>query len=261
MLRILILTVALIAGGAAAWLAVSMRPQTTTVMQPAPPPPMQEVLVATTDVGVGQTLTKENMRWQSWPEGMVNPTYVTRSSQPDALDNLTGTALRTRIASGEPVLKEKLVQGNSGFLSAMLPRGKRAVAIAISAESTAGGFILPNDRVDVIHTIDQQGESEQVTRTILRNVLVLAIDQSVDEPAKNDKNDKSKPKAAAIGKTATLELNSDQAEVIAGAEAKGRLSLVLRSNADNDEIPSVGSQPNRAIRIIRAGQAEILKVQ
>jgi pilus assembly protein CpaB len=262
MFRIVILVVALMAGGTAAWLALAMRPASvvSTVVHPAPQIPTQDVLVASTDLGLGQTLTKDSMRWQSWPESMLNAAYITRSARADALDNLAGSVLRSRVASGEPILKEKLVPLNSGFLSAMLPHGKRAVAIRISAENTAGGFILPNDRVDVIHTVDQQseGHNEQVSRTILTNVPVLAIDQSIDEGSKDDK---AKTKAAAIGKTATVELDPGQAEVVAAAEAKGRLSLALRSAADNDEVPTVSRQPNLAVRFIRAGRAETVKVQ
>src|SRR5439155_26852405 len=156
MLRIVILVVALMAGGTAAWLALAMRPASvvSTVVQPASQIPTQDVLVASTDLGLGQTLTKDSMRWQSWPESMLNAAYITRSARADALDNLAGSVLRSRVTSGEPILKEKLVPLNSGFLSAMLPHGKRAVAIRISAENTAGGFILPNDRVDIIHTVD-----------------------------------------------------------------------------------------------------------
>lgn len=184
----------------------------------------------------------------------------TSRDPPGPMPSTTWRGLSCAAACGEPILKEKLVPLNSGFLSAMLPHGKRAVAIRISAENTAGGFILPNDRVDVIHTVDQQseGHNEQVSRTILTNVPVLAIDQSIDEGSKDDK---AKTKAAAIGKTATVELDPGQAEVVAAAEAKGRLSLALRSAADNDEVPTVSRQPNLAVRFIRAGRAETVKVQ
>jgi len=250
MFRIVILVVALIAGSTAAWLALAMRPASvvSTVVQPAPQVPTQDVLVAATARGLGQTLTRDSMRWQSWPESMLNAAYITRSAQPDALDNLAGSVLRGRVTPGEPILKEKLVPANSGFLSAMLPPGKRAVAVRISAENTAGGFILPNDRVDVIHTVDRQseGHDEQVSRTILTNVPVLAIDQSIDEASKDDK---AKTKAATIGKTATLELDPGQAEAVAAAEAKGRLSLALRSTADNSEAP----KRSQTVRIIRGG--------
>jgi len=121
----------------------------------------------------------------------------------------------------------------------MLPPGKRAVAVRITAENTAGGFILPNDRVDVLHTLGSldkpEGQKDYTTRTILSNITVLAIDQTLDERNK-ERDEKSKAKSAAVGKTATLELDPRQAELLIAAEAAGTLSLALRSTADNAEI-------------------------
>src|SRR5450830_273349 len=150
MLRFALLFVAIIAGAGAAWLAIQIRSQpAVTIAAPAPP---------------AQPLSNENMRWQPWPENAVNPVYITRSQRPDALETLSGSLVRSRMTSGEPIRDENLAPRHSGFLAAILPSGKRAVAVRISAENTAGGFILPNDRVDVLHS-----EGENVTRTILRN--------------------------------------------------------------------------------------------
>ena len=265
MFRVVLLIVALTAGGGAAWLALAVRGESTAtaVAQPALPAPMQDVLVAAADVGQGQPLTKDNMRWQSWPESALNPAYIGRSARPDALDTLAGSIVRSRMIAGEPIRDEKLLPLNTGFLSAMLPSGKRAVAVRISAESTAGGFILPNDRVDVLHTSADpgqgDGQTEHVSRTILRNVAILAIDQSIDEKNKDEKNKDTKNK---IGKTATLELDPQQAEILAAAEATGTLSLALRSAADNGEVPTLDRpQSNRAVQIVRGGRDEVVKTR
>jgi pilus assembly protein CpaB len=119
--------------------------------------------------------------------------------------------------------------------------------VRISAESTAGGFILPNDRVDVLHS---DGKSS-VSHTILSNVRVLAIDQVVDDTSK--KNDTKS--ANVVGKTATLELDPSQAEILNAAQSAGTLSLSLRSAADNDDYRHDNKQ---AVRIIRAGRSEVL---
>lgn len=269
MFRALLLGFALLTGLAAAWLVMTMQPKATVVVQQQQPK-SQEVLVATAELGLGQTLTKDSMRWQAWPETMLNSAYITRSAKPNAIDKLTGSVLRSRIAAGEPVLEGKLVPSKSNLLSALLPPGKRAVAVRISVENTAGGFILPNDRVDVVHTVEQQSgdRKEQVSRTILQNVPVLAIDQTMDAKAADDnaKNDKTAPKSpsksSAVGKTATLELNPEQTETLASAEAEGRLSLSLRSAADNAEAPSTPDAPKpaqvttRKLVIIRGGHSE-----
>ena len=245
LLRVVLLIGALGAGGVAAWLVVAARPEPVTKVVEAPPA-TQDVLVAASDLLPAQTLTKESLRWQPWPQSALNPIYLTRTSRPDAFDYLAGSIIRNRMAAGEPIREENLTPRHAGYLATVLPAGKRAMAVRISAESTAGGFILPNDRVDVLHS---DGKSP-VSHTILSNVRVLAIDQVVDDASKNDAS-----KANVIGKTATLELDPSQAEILTAAQAAGTLSLSLRSAADNDDYRHSSKQ---AVRIIRAGHSEIL---
>jgi pilus assembly protein CpaB len=245
LLRVVLLIGALGAGGVAAWLVIAARPEPVTKIVEAAPA-TQDVLVAAGDLLPAQTLTKENLRWQPWPESALNPIYLTRTSRPDAIDFLAGAIIRNRLAAGTPIREEDLTPRHAGYLATVLPAGKRAMAVRISAESTAGGFILPNDRVDVLHS---DGKSP-VSHTILSNVRVLAIDQVVDDASKNDTS-----KANVIGKTATLELDPSQAEILTAAQAAGTLSLSLRSAADNNDYRHSTRQ---AVRIIRAGHSEIL---
>jgi pilus assembly protein CpaB len=245
LLRVILLIGALGAGGVAAWLVIAARPEQVTKIVEAPTV-TQDVLVAAGDLLQAQTLTKQNLRWQAWPQVALNPVYITRSSRPDAIDSLAGAIVRNHMAAGEPVQEGNLTPRHAGYLSTVLPSGKRAMAVRISAESTAGGFILPNDRVDVLHS---DGRSP-VSRTILSNVRVLAIDQVVDETTKTENS-----KANVIGKTATLELDPSQAEILTAAQAAGTLSLSLRSAADNNDFQLSSRQ---AVRIIRAGHSEIL---
>jgi pilus assembly protein CpaB len=246
LLRIFLLIGALGAGGVAAWLVVAARPEPVTKVVVQPGPATQDVLVAAGDLQPAQTITKENLRWQPWPENALNSVYLTKASRPDAIDVLAGSVIRNRMAAGEPIREENLIPRHAGYLATVLPSGKRAMAVRVSAESTAGGFILPNDRVDVLHS---DGKSP-VSHTILSNVSVLAIDQVVDDTTKNDNS-----KSNVIGKTATLELDPSQAEILTAAQAGGTLSLSLRSAADNNDYHISNRQ---AVRIIRAGHSEIL---
>jgi pilus assembly protein CpaB len=247
LLRVLLLVGAIGAGGVAWWLAIATRPEPVTkVVVESTPAPTQDVLVAANDLQSAQTLTKENLRWQPWPQNALSSVYVTRSARPDAIEVLAGGIIRNHMAAGEPLREENLIPRHAGYLATVLPRGRRAMAVRVSAESTAGGFILPNDRVDVLHS---DGKSP-VSHTILSNVRVLAIDQVVDDTNKNDNS-----KANVIGKTATLELDPAQAEILTAAQAAGTLSLSLRSAADNDDYRLSTKQ---AVRIIRAGHSEIL---
>ena len=254
LIRVLVLAVALAAGGVAAFLVLNMTPggnQAPTVVELAPQIQSQDVLVAAADIGQGQKLTAENVRWQRWPEDAMNPSYIQKQTRSDAVEKLTGSVVRSQFIAGEPIREAKLARPESGFLSAILPPGKRAIAVRVSAQNTAGGFILPNDRVDVIQTVSTQASpeapAENVSRTILANVKVLAIDQTVDE---------QEGEAVVVGKTATLELDPAQVEMITAAEASGTLSLSLRSIVDTDEVVTAREQPRKSstVRVFRSGR-------
>jgi pilus assembly protein CpaB len=259
--RVLVLAVALVAGGIAAYLALNLGPEGTpapTVVELAPQIQSQDVLVAAADIGQGEKLSEENIRWQRWPDDAMNPTYIQKQTRPDAVEALKGSIVRSQFVVGEPIREVKLARPGSGFLSAILPAGQRAVAVRVSANNTAGGFILPGDRVDVVQTVAQQssadGPAENVSITILENIKVLAIDQTVGE---------QEGEAVVVGKTATLELDPAQVELITSAEATGTLSLALRSMADAAEV--VGSQDGRrqsgTVRIYRAGRGQTTTTQ
>ena len=138
-----------------------------------------------------------------------------------------GAVVRLPIQAGEPITLRKIVRaGESGYLAVVLGPGQRAASIPVTVDTAVGGFILPGDRVDVILTRKMEtgkGNSLFVSRTILRNMKVLAIDQTT-QPAKDA--------AAVIGATATLEVDSNEDETLAAAKAAGNLSLALRSYAD-----------------------------
>lgn len=257
MLRILILIFAIGAGGAAAWVS-------SNVQNSPPPAPVEipvpqriaHVLVAATPLEPGSMLTTENMRWQSWPEDLLVDGFIVQAKEPDAIEQFTGKLTRIDLGSGEPIRAEKLILGQGGFLAFILDPGKRAVAVRISAESTAGGFIMPNDRVDVLRTFSRPGptgQAQMVSETILRNVRVLAIDQTTDTQGSE----------TVLGKTATLELKASEVEIIVAGEASGLLSLSLRSFADNHDDQRVVETPEQkpSVRINRGGVLEQVELR
>lgn len=224
--RIVILVVAIVAGGLAALLVG--RPSET-------PPPVivqetstSEVLVASSDIQMGQVVSAGSLTWRSWPQDGT-ASFITRSSQPNAIEEISGSIARQPIVGGEPIRMQKIVKADgSGFMAAILPAGMRAVATEISAETGAGGFILPNDRVDVVLTRREENQAGQSserfsTTTVLTNVRILAIDQTAGE------KDGEK---TVIGRTATLELSPRQAEILALARQLGTISLSLRALVD-----------------------------
>lgn len=277
-----------------------------TVAAAEPARPMARVLVAARDLAPGQRLTDADLGWKEWPADEVNPAFITDGTVPvpqapeaegdkpdapaEAVDKPEGTVARvTRAANalatggakadyfgsvvrepilaGEPIVARKIVRaGDSGYMAAYLEPGMRAMAIAVSTESAAGGFILPGDRVDVIVTVELESVAQEgatggkfASRIVLQNVKVLAVDQSTR--AEDDQQ-------AVVGATATLEIAPGDTETLALAKAAGTLSLVLRSYADTAG-PSgrVGSAPRTSspaqpasVRIFRGGEPQVVSV-
>lgn len=251
--RIIVLIIAVVAGGIAALLAGRQE-----APPPAPVPVAQletaDVLIAASDIGLGTKVTAQELRWQTWPAAAAGPTFIRKSQQPDAINQLVGSIARAPFSAGEPIRETKLVKANgSGFMAAILPEGMRAISVEISPETGAGGFILPNDHVDVILTRRDRaaeksaGSEVHISEAILSNVRVLAIDQNVEE--KNGQR-------VVVGKTATLELSPRQSETLALARQQGTLSLALRSLADfnSKDKPDTDNGGRRgSVNVVRFG--------
>src|SRR5262245_49032963 len=110
--------------------------------------PTADVLVAAADLPLGDKLTAANVAWHRWPNDAITPQMITRAARPNAPAELESARLRAPIFQGEPIGERKLVMPNSsGFMAAVLPKGMRAISVAITAETGAGGFILPKVRV------------------------------------------------------------------------------------------------------------------
>lgn len=258
--RILLLVVAIVAGGLAAFLATrgnTPTTQTVTVTQ-VQQEKRTQVLVASQPIGVGERLNAKVLEWQDWPVGAVRPEYVTIEAVPDATEKLTGAVARFEFFIGEPIREAKLARADQGYLSAVIQQGMRAVSIAVTATSSAGGFVVPNDQVDVILT--RNTASGEQSETILFNVKVLAIGQRLGELSKSGGNESGEedPQAKTFqGATiATLELSPRQSETAINAAEVGRLALTLRSVVDFAEKIAPGHQGNSStIRMIRHGKA------
>ncbi|HEX3754610.1 MAG TPA: Flp pilus assembly protein CpaB [Rhizomicrobium sp.] len=257
--RIIVLGLALVAAVAAAFLVRSLIGGGASQVQARPAPPaiaMSEVLVASANLQPGQKLDPTQVHWQRWPSSAVDSSFISNTGTPIA-GIVKGTVVRSPVLSGQPLTSNAIVHADAaGFMAAILGPGMRAVSIAISADSGAGGFILPNDHVDLLLTQKLQGSPPQVrVNTVLSNIRVLAVDQTFKE----DKDTKT-----VLGKTATLELTPDQAEIVARASGMGSLQLSLRSLdeslAQNTPAPISGSgakngnlQDNGPVTVYRYG--------
>jgi pilus assembly protein CpaB len=260
--RLIILGVAVLAAVGAGYVARNMLvpPPPEVIVEKAPSEPaieLADVLVLTKDVPMG-SVVGDALAWQAWPASTVGESFIRKSTDENALDELKGAIARVALYSGEPLRRAKLIGEGQSFMSSILPSGKRAVATQIAADTSAGGFILPNDYVDVIMTRRSadtaQGGGGFVTETILKNIRVLAIDQAIQQDEEG--------RSVRVGDTATLELTPQQAEIITVAQQMAdRLTLALRAVADaQDPVESSGEylvsgQGRRGtIRIIRSGE-------
>jgi pilus assembly protein CpaB len=253
--RLVVLGVAVAAGGIAAFLAASNKESA-----PPPPPPQAaletvDVLVAKSDLSRGQLIGAGDIGWQTWPAAAANSSFIKKSAQPDAMNQFVGAIVRVGMVAGDPIRGPYVVMAKgSGFMAAVLPEGMRAAAVDIAPDTSAGGFILPDDRVDVLLTRrdkdaeKQTGVEKFVSDTILRNIRVLAIDQTID--------DKDGTKTV-LGKTATLELTEPQAELLSLSRQMGTVSLALRSIRDSkttaEGVGDTSRDESGAIKTVRFG--------
>lgn len=257
--QIAILGLALASAGGAGFIALNMNaPQQVVEVQPTIQTEVssEEVLVATADIPLGDEITTQ-VGWQPWPNSGVAEGFITKTAEPNALEEISGSVARSPILRGEPIRRAKLVGAGQSFMSSILPPGKRAVATQVAADTSAGGFILPNDFVDVIMTRRQTsttgGGETFSTETVLKNVRVLAVDQTIRE----DENGQR----VIVGETATLELTSEQAEILTVAQQMAdRLTLALRSIADaredvaaEDAAHLVNGGGKGVVRMIKSG--------
>jgi len=246
--RLAVVGVAVAAGLAAAYMASGSKPPEAPKPMPAPAVATDDVLVASHELTFGSILTPADMRWQSWPKSNLPDGVIRKSVSPNAMTDYNGAMLRGNLYSGEALHSESLGKG-ANFMSSLLTPGMRAVSINIDANgsNTAGGFILPNDHVDVLHTIHDDATAKAggdgfVTEPLLLNVRVLAIGQTVQE--KNNEK-------VVSGTSATLEVTPRQAATLVLAQRVGQLSLILRSmtdvNTSDSELPERPEQPVKTI--------------
>lgn len=251
--RYVVLGIAVAAGGLAALLAGSGDEKPPEAPAPTQQLATVDVLVAKSDLETGQVVKPEDIGWQLWPAEAAGPNFVKKTDKPNAVEELTGAVARSPFSAGEPIRESRFIKGNgSGYMAAILPSGMRAISTEISPETGAGGFILPGDHVDVILSRrdkeqERRGVEVFTSETILSNVRVLAVDQTVE-----DKNGQK----VVVGKTATLEMTSRQAEALALARQLGTISLALRSLVDSGKSQTPAEQDDKrrgGINVVRFG--------
>ena len=241
--RIFVLAIA-VAAGIIAFRMVMMSGSTPEpVVVSEAPEKKAQVLVAKKDIQLGGKLGADDVTWADWPEDAIPQGVVSKKANPGAEDDYVGRIAKAPIFAGEPIRPERLINTDKGFMAAILPKGKRAIAVSVDAETAAGGFILPGDKVDLILT--RKSDTGAISDTILENVRVLAIDTTTaGEQDKKSLNPK---------KTATLELTLTQSEVVAQAQKVGTISLALRSAQDSADDAVAEETRRRGVSYVKFG--------
>jgi pilus assembly protein CpaB len=228
--QILVLAVALLAAIGALVMVRGLGNRTPQKAEPTVAVEGPRVLVAAKDVAIGVALQPGDLEWRMWTATALSPSFIEQTEDPKGMETYTGAVVRQALVAGEPIMEGRVVKpGEQGFMAAIVTPGYRAISVPISEETAASGFVLPNDRVDVILTrkvsvLEVGGGSSEEVRSgvVLQNVRVLAIDKTY-------KTDPAATEPEPIeGSVALLELTPRDAELLAQADEMGDLSLALR---------------------------------
>ena len=220
------------------WMAAQRAEMLSMVPKKQNAPKGTRIVVAKRDLPIGTLLKAADMEWQAWPPGRLSPAYIVEGKK--NIDVAVGAVVRFPITAGEPVTEGQIVQpGERGYLAAVLSPGMRALTVPINATSGLAGFVFPGDRVDIIvsHRTKKGKTIVKASETVLENVRVLAVDQSLGRTQGK----------ASIGRTATLEVTPHQAEIITVARSLGGLSLSLRGLRRKDGEPEIETSNGEAM--------------
>lgn len=247
--QLIVLAVAAIAAIGALLLIRGMSGRQAEQVEAAAEAPIagEQVLVLARDIPQGAALVPSDIEIRLFPSDSVSPQMINVTDNPSAQAEYVGAVTRRPFVQGEPLILGSVVQPDGhGFMAAMLTPGFRAVALEINSNTAAGGFIQPNDHVDVILTAMVNGagnREESQSSMVLTDVRVLALNEVVqpqtagETPVKTD------------AQIAVLELSPDDARILAQADGAGDISLALRSV----EAETVGMRLPRAQRSTPGG--------
>jgi pilus assembly protein CpaB len=202
--------------------------------------PGMQVVVAATDIPFGINVQGRHLRVITLPQGAPIGDHFSKPEE------VVGLVALQKVLAGEILLKQQFAKQASGStLAALLPSRMRAITVPVNDVVGVAGFLLPGNRVDVVEArvVNQRA----VTDTVLRNLEVLAVDQT-------DSRDKSSP---VLVRAVTVEVTPPQAEILVKAMTEGKIQLTLRSPlaAADDYTPPVAQPPppvpKRVVRKIR----------
>jgi pilus assembly protein CpaB len=196
---------------------------------------MTGLVVAATDLPLATTLQAEHLTVTPWPAAALPEGAFADPRQ------LVGRVLLSKLVKNEAILSSKLLSRDSGSgLAALLPENTRAVAVRVDDVVGVAGFVHPDDHVDVIVTMRPDRGGETISRVILQNLRVLAVGQDLQV------DDQKRNRAVPVT-VATLQVTTEESEMLALATAQGRLLLSLRPWADRAQVATAGVGPTQML--------------
>ena len=233
----LILLLALISGGAAAYMASGwLQRRSLQAQKPASASETTPVVVAAKDIIAGSVLSKDLLKVVDWPKNHPVAGAVAE------VGNLNNRVARQNLVAGEVLLESKLAPvGTMGGMAGIIENDRRAITVKVDEASGVAGFIMPGNRVDVLLTVDKSEFTEDpMTKIILQNLMVLGIGQDL-EMQKNGEKPKVVP-------TVTLEVSPVEGEQLALAAKEGHITLALRGWTENGKVPTTGIRVSSLVR-------------
>lgn len=209
------------------------------------------IVVARTDVDIGQRLTPEMFKLVDWPTDSVPKGAFTDPAP------LGGRVLRSSLLAGEPISEAKLAPaGTLGGLSALITEGKRAITVRVNDVIGVAGFTLPGNYVDIIVSTEtmpdpnaSRAREQSISKIVLERILVLAVAQEVNR-------DETKPK---VVNAVTLEVTPSEAEKLDLARSVGTLSLALRNQVDPAAAATLGATKENLLPTIAAAPPPVVR--
>ena len=177
------------------------------------------------------------LKLEQWPKDKIPPGAISR------IEDIEGRRARTRLYAGEPILENKLLGKGASQqgATALIPKGYRVVPVKVDLVSGGSSLILPGDRVDVmVHLVRDPSREipETVTRTILQDIKVFAVNDVLDLEKEKDGG------KSIVAKTISLLVTPEQAAKVMLASQMGTINLVMRSPEDDQPTANVQATPS-----------------
>ncbi len=188
---------------------------------------MRAVVLAAKNIDAAQVLAQEQLVIRYWPAESCPQGSYTR------MEEVAGRVAASHFRAGEPILEVKLAPpGAAAGLTALLSQEKRAMTVKVDEASGVAGFLAPENRVDVVVTVDKgEFHKDPISKVVLQNLRVLGIGQNIE------RRPGDKPQ---VMPTVTLEVTPEEGERLALAMREGHISLVLRSQTDQTPVATAG---------------------